>query len=107
MQRHLHQTLTYWPPGEDDRYGKHQSGAPVQLPCRWEDRTDEIQGKEGQQVTSRSRVFVEGDVDIDGYLYLGTSNAPDPSQVDGAYEIQAKAHQPDLRNVRELTVLYL
>lgn len=106
-QRHLHQTLTYWPPSAEDRYGKPVSGTPVQKACRWEDRTDEVQSKTGQQVTSRSRVFLDDDVDIDGYVYLGVSDATDPTTVDGAYEIQAKGRQPDLRGLRQLTVLYL
>ena len=106
-QRHLNQTLTYWPPGQDDRYGKPLAGAPIQIDCRWEDRIDEVQSKTGQEVTSRSRIFIEGDVDLDGYVYLGVTAVPDPSKLDGAYEIQAKGHQPDLRGLRELTVIYI
>lgn len=106
-QRFLTQTLTYWPPGGTDRYGKPQSGTPVQKPCRWEDRTEEVQSKTGQEVTSRSRVFLDDDIDLDGYVYLGVSDGADPTTVAGAFEIQAKGRQSDLRGLRQLTVVYL
>lgn len=109
-QRHLNQTLTYWPPaaaGATNIYGKPASGSPVQYSCRWEDRSEQIQGKGGEQFVSKSRVFLNEQVEIDGYVYLGTSAASDPSLVDGAQEIQQVARQPDLRNIRSLTVLYL
>lgn len=105
--RNLNQTLTYWPPGAVDRYGKPQPGSPVQKPCRWEDRSDQIISKTGQEIVSKSRVFLAEDVDIDGYVYLGVSSASDPTTVSGAQQIQAKSKHPDLRNLRQLVTLYL
>lgn len=106
-QRHLNQTLTYWPPGDTDAYGKPISGSPVQKSCRWEDRLEQVQNKSGEQITSRTRIFLNDDVDIDGYVFLGTTNESDPTSVVGAAEIQAKGRQPDLRGLRSLTVVYL
>lgn len=109
-QRHLHQTLTYWAPsapGSTNLYGKPTSSAPVQLKCRWEDRTEQLKSKTGEEFVSKSRVFLEEDVSIDGYVFLGVSAVADPSGLQGAWEIQQKARQPNLRNLRNLTVLYL
>jgi hypothetical protein len=47
------------------------------------------------------------DVDLDGYLYLGTSAEADPGVLDDAFEIQAKTKTPDLSNLESLTTVYL
>lgn len=108
MQLVLPQTATYWAPSAGtDRYGKPTSSAPVQLACRWEDRTSVVMGKGGEEITSKTRVFFDQDVDIDGYLMLGVSTALDPSPLDDAYEIQAKSTTPDLRGLQSLTTVYL
>lgn len=108
--RHLNQTLTYWAPSAvatTDLYGKPTFSAPVQLSCRWEDRTEQLKDKKGEEFISKSRIFLNDDVDLDGYVFLGTSVSITPSLLTGAYEIQQKGRQPDLRNIRNLTVLYL
>ena len=108
MQLVLPQIATYWAPSADtDRYGKPVSSAPVQLACRWEDRTSVVMGKAGEEITSKTRVFFAQDVDIDGYLMLGESNAIDPAPLDEAYEIQAKSTTPNLRGLQSLTTVYL
>lgn len=109
-QRNLKQVLTYWAPSAKDStnlYGKPTSSAPVQLQCRWEDRTEELASKNGVQFISRSRVFVNEQVDIDGYIFLGVSAQADPVNEKEAKEIQQVARQPDLRGLRNLTVMYL
>jgi len=109
-QRHLNQTLTYWAPSAKDStnlYGKPTSSAPVQLRCRWEDRNEQLRNKSGEEFISKSRVFVEEVIDIDGYVFLGTSVTSDPVSEPEAKEIQAIGRQPDLRGLRNLTVIYL
>lgn len=107
MQRGLNQVLTYWAPGARDLYGKPSWSVPVQFNCRWEDRTEQVRSKHGEEFTSLSRVFLVETVDMDGYVFLGVSAETDPTVTLGAQEIQAFAKQPDLRGLRTLSVIYL
>jgi hypothetical protein len=108
--RHLKQVMTYWAPSSGtDINGKPTSSAAVQVACRWEDRTEQLKSKSGEDVISKTRVFVDGavDIDSDGYVALGVVVGADPSILDNAYEIQAIGSMPDLRAVKQLKVLYL
>lgn len=108
LTRNMKQTLTYWAPSSTtDINGKPTYTAPVQLICRWEDQQNQFYNKKGQEVVSKSRVFMVDDVDIDGYIFLGTSAEADPRKVSGAWEIQAKGKMPNLRNSQELTTVTL
>lgn len=107
FDRHFHQTLTYWAPGALDLYGKMTYAAPVQKLCRWEEVSLTYQDKKGEERQSKTRIFLVDDLDIDGYVFLGTSAATDPTQLDGAYEIQQKMRLPDLRAVRTMTTVIL
>ena len=105
--RNLKQTLTYWAPGTLNLYGKPTWSSPVQFKCRWEDKTQQLVNKHGEEFVSMTRAFVIETVDMDGYVFLGTSSAADPTVLAGAQEIQAVARQPDLRGLNQLTVIYL
>ena len=108
--RHLKQTMTYWAPSSTtDINGKPTSSASVQIACRWEDRTEQLKGKNGEDIISKTRVFVDGavNIDSDGYVALGVVVGTDPSVLDNAFEIQAIGKMPDLRAVKQLKVLYL
>lgn len=106
--RHFHQTLTYWEANSTtDIYGKPTFKAPVQLSCRWEDREQQIINKKGSEIVSKSRIFVEGEIGLEGYLFLGTSNETDPTKVEGADEIQQVGVTPDLRYLRSLVTVWL
>ncbi len=106
--RHLHQVLTYWAPaGTYDTYGKPLYLSPVQYNCRWEDKQQNFVNKIGTEKVSKSRIFLSEQLDIDGFVFLGTSVASDPTQVSGAREIQALGRIPDLRNLKSLTTVFL
>lgn len=108
--RHLNQTLTYWAPqSTSNLYGKPNSVAPVQYKCRWENKTETLQNKSGEEFTSKTRVFLDGSsaIDLDGYVFLGISAAADPTTVNGAFEIQQTGNTPDLRGMKSLTTVYL
>lgn len=110
VSRRLKQTLTYWAKADVDNtdlYGKPGSVAPVQLKCRWEDHIEQVRSKSGEEFTSKTRVFLTDDVDIDGYVALGVHTEADPSVIDGAYEIQNIGKIPDLRGIQSLVVIYL
>jgi hypothetical protein len=102
--RWMKQDITYWAPSTQDVYGKWVFTAPLALTGRWEDRTELIINKAGQEVGSRSRVYLTQAVEIDGYLYKGTSSATDPTTIRDAYPILVVGNQPDLRNLKQLNV---
>lgn len=103
------QTLTYWHPnGSTNLYGSPSFSKPVWLDCRWEDKVELFRDKEGQEVNSRSKIFMLNmDIDLNGYLFLGRTSEVDPKVVEGAYEIRGVTRIPDLRGLKELVVLWL
>lgn len=87
--RLLKQTATYWAPtGHSDGYGTVTYAAPTTLTVRWEDRNEKFLGPEGRDEVSASIVWTNQDVEIGGYMLLGTSSATDPENTDGAYIIR-------------------
>ena len=84
----LYQTLTYWAPLANTGYGKRGYAAPVTIDGRWEDRQELFIDPAGEEKLSHAKAFANDDVELNGYLYLGTSAAADPTSVDGALEIR-------------------
>jgi hypothetical protein len=107
FERNLRQDVTYWGPGTKDGYGGVTFAAPQVFKCRWEDKLEKIVNQLGQEIVSKSRIYLNNDVAVDGYLFLGTSAASDPKTVAGAREIVAIGSIPDLRNLRTLRVAFL
>lgn len=105
--RNLVQDITYWAPSTYGGTGEASFASPAVLKGRWEDRVENILNASGDEIISRSRVFLASQVAIGGYLYLGTSATADPKTVDGALEIQQTSRIPDLRLVKTLHTAFL
>lgn len=106
--RGFNQTATYWSPtGSTDKYGKTLFNSPVQLAVRWEKRNEGFRDKHGAEVISKSKVFLQQSVSLDGFLYEGTSSNANPFAVTDAFEIQQIAEVPDLRNLSKMVLAYL
>lgn len=103
----LNETVTYWAPTGLDGYAKKTFAAPTTLSARWEDRSENIISPSGEQIISRSRVFLAQGVAIGGYLFLGTSSSEDPRTVDGALPIQQTGRVPNLRANQVLHTAFL
>lgn len=103
------QAITYWAPsGSQDRYGKPNLAAPTALVGRWEDEQRTVVNHKGEDVVSKARIFFADQViDVDGWLYLGTSVVVDPASVAGASQVLAVSRTPDLSNMEALTTVYL
>lgn len=104
FERNLKQTVTYWEPTGSDLFGKATFSSPVTLSCRWEDIQEQFTDKLGQVTISRSKVYLASDINIDGYLFLGTSVASDPTEVAEAEEIRNIKRIPDLYNLKTMYV---
>lgn len=103
------QEITYWAPsGSLDRYGKQTVSAPIKLIGRWEDKIQVVVNNNGEDITSKARVFFIGqDISSDGWLKLGDSTAQSDPVVAGASLILAIGKTPDLHNLESLTTVYL
>lgn len=92
----LTQTCTLWVVTGVDGYNRPSFAAPVQIPCRWEDRTEKIQIDVGVEVLSHTRVFLGQDVALGDYLSLGTKSSVDPHDESATYRVQQFRKTPSL-----------
>lgn len=102
--------LTYWEPNgsSSDLYGKPMFKGPEYIDCRWEYKTELFRDKEGQEVNCRSKIFMlNKDIDLNGYVMLGRSTGQSPTEIPEAYEVRAVSRIPDLRGLKELTVVWV
>lgn len=103
----LNQDITYWPTTGYGGFGSNTFGSPVTIKGRWEEKSELIRDKTGSEVVSTTRVYLNQDIAMDGFLFLGTSVAADPTGLAGAYEIRQLSKIPDLRNLQSVRVAFL
>jgi len=96
LTRNLKQTATWWARSSVDSYGDPTFAAPVQIPVRWEQRTELFVNARGEEKRSNSIVYLDRDISIGDFLYLGTSTATDPTSVLGAQQVQDFRKVPSL-----------
>jgi len=96
LTMYLNQVTTWWRKTGTDGFGNVTFAPPVPLPCRWEDSSRLITNAEGQQIPSRSRVWLDRDISIGDWLYLGNSSTTDPQDVDMAFIVQDFRKVPSL-----------
>lgn len=88
-------TATYWGNPQPDGSGGESFDAPVTLSVRWEERAIQDFDDHGEEFVSNAVVYAKQDLDIGGYLYLGTSADSDPTGVTDAYKIRQFRSIPD------------
>ena len=88
------QTAVYWGVPINDGYGGFSFSWPVEIKVRWEDKTEVLTASDGSQYVSKARLLVTQDVDVDGYLYLGSladlnsAQLTDPTLVPAVWKIR-------------------
>jgi hypothetical protein len=110
------QTAVYWGAPKNDGFGSFTYDDPIELTppngVRWEDRisiTGKLMDKMGDIFSCNAVVYVQQDVDEEGYMFLGTLNdldsdqAADPTLVSGAYRIKRFDKIPAMRSDTEFT----
>lgn len=94
-----------------DEYGQPVYTDPIELECRWEDRSEEFIDPSGTRMTSAAVVYVDQDVDVGGVLMLGElediTDESIPKENEGAHEIRAFNKLPNLRATEFLRTAYL
>ncbi len=98
ITRNLLQNVTYWSRGAPDGFGGFAFSSPVTIKGRWEQRTDLFKDPQGNEQRSSARVYVDTDVELGGYIFLGISAATNPTaEAVGAREILDFRKTPNLR----------
>ena len=116
LKKNLNQPIVYWgnptPTGAGYSYDEA-----VELNGRWEDRQEIFIDADGREQTSQTIVYIDQDVDVNGYLYLGeledlgdSSSAMDwgdPQAVSNSYMIRAFKKTPNLKATGWLRKVWL
>lgn len=109
----LKQTAVFWGNPQNDGAGGRTFDDPIELSVRWEQQQELFVDASGQESTSKAVVYVDQDVDIGGYLYLGdldelsSAEESDPLTVGEAYEIRSFKKLPDIKADRFLRKAWL
>jgi hypothetical protein len=103
----------YWAPTGVDNQGRptYTGTSPIEIQCRWEDTNEQMIDKTGRQRTSRSIVYVDRDIDVNGALTHSSLEAiqfvTDPFKNPQTWEVQRFDKVPTLRNRESLRKAYL
>lgn len=103
----------YWANPQSDGFGGRIFDEPVEIEVRWEDRQELFIDANGQEVRSRSVVYLGQDINIGGYLYLGSLSGlssdeeSNPLSVSAAYEIRGYQKVPNLKTEQFLRKVWL
>ncbi len=105
------QTCVHWPRIGTDNRGRAVWGTPTERSCRWEDVNEKYTALNGEDLTSRAMVYVDG-VKVGDVLMLGTLDASglnptDPLRNEKAWEIKRYDSLPNVRNNEVLYTAYL
>lgn len=97
-KRLLKQYAVYWPPVGTDDFGSITYGPAVEVRCRWEEVNELYINKNGAQAVSKSKVYVDRLLELDGMLWKGEKAdlpGPLPSDTADASNIEAVNELPD------------
>lgn len=109
IKRMRKQYAVYWPPSENDDFGQPIPQEPIEIRCRWEDVQEEYQDLKGEKHVSNAIVYVDRELEIDGYLWEGKLSeleSEEPVEA-GAYEIKKVNKLPNLRATEFLRTVIL
>jgi len=95
------QIAVYWGSPTPSGRGGFTYASAIEIICRWEKKQQLFINDQGEQELSQAIVYVNQDVDVGGYLYLGEESEldsahDDPEVISGAYRIKAYAKTTSL-----------
>jgi hypothetical protein len=99
MRAKYSQSITYWPKSGQNDFGEETFGSPILLSARWEDRNEQVRLPSGEEIVSKSVVFIPQAtaVTIGSRLAKGDHTAVVNPEEAWAREIQAILEVPSLR----------
>lgn len=103
------QTAVYWAGPTPNGYGgfTFESSSPREINVRWENITELITAADGERYATKAKIFVNEDVDVNGFLFLGTlddldsGEEEDPREVRNAFPIRRFDKTPMIRKTDE------
>lgn len=107
---HLNQTAVYWDSPKSDGYGGRTFDDPAEVSVRWEDKQELFIDASGNEVRSQSMVYVDRDMDVDGYIALTTLDdlsSSDPMDVDIALPIRSFSKIPSIKGTTFVRKVWL
>lgn len=118
IKRMRRQDAIYWRQIGVDSYGARLYDPPMGIRVRWDEKSSQYVNKDGEQVASRSTVYVPfdmkaGDMLLKG-LFVGDSSSSSSSDVPtiedpkeaGAWEVMHFANIPNIRAKEFLRICY-
>ena len=88
IQKVCVQTAVYWGNPQNDGYGNFVFDEPVEISCRWEDKAQIVVSNDGAETSSDAEVLITEDLDVDGYLYLGSLTDLDSDELDNPMTVE-------------------
>ena len=105
----LKQPAVYWQFRRFDEAGNPDVFPPIEIKCRWEDIRTAYTSGSGENVLSKATIYVDRDVTLDGFLWLGLkADAPfHPKDIAGPVQIKHVEKLPNLRQTEILRTVYV
>ncbi len=101
----------YWSNPVPDGYGGYTFQPPIELKCRWEDINERFITDENTEDLSKSKVYVDRDIMVGGYLLEGLGEDIDltgnPENITTAYKIKRFDKLPTLKGTHILRTSFL
>lgn len=112
------QKAIYWKRTGIDQFSEPEFAAPVEVACRWDDKSELFRSPEGREVVSRAIVYPDRDMDVGDYLLKATQAEFDamglddyskarPQDIEGAFPVRSPMETPNLRATESLFTMYL
>jgi hypothetical protein len=100
------QTAVYWHPKGYDVNSKPILDDPIEIKCRWDDRSERDLNIVGEMIDVRATVYVDREVALGGVLWLGLLvDAPRTPPESG--RIKIFRNHPNLKNSETLRIARL
>jgi len=99
------QTAVYWGTPTPNGRGGYTYADPRQIQCRWEDMDRLMVHENGKLIHVKGEVLISEDLEMEGWLYLGSLadfdssvNVSHPMNIDGAWQIKGLDKVPLFRS---------
>ena len=104
VNRNLKQTITVFSAGTKDLYG-NPTWSVSTVKGRWEDKQTKTVDSNGDELISNAEVFLDTDVSVGDYLYLGTTASTSPPAT--SREVKNFSKTPDIRVTQYIRKAFL
>lgn len=103
--RKLNQSAVYWAVTGKDGFNTYTYSAPVEIVCRWSDKTEIVKSSKGEEVVSTAKVFVDRIMKQEDYLQLGDLEVSTPASPFNAKQAYPIIRTDSVPNIKATEVL--